>query len=384
MLTTLTRRAPEDEICPLQSRRDFLHSACITGALTFAGLPFNSRATASAGSLRPTSVASVAVDGLANPEDLAIIPGTDWIVTSAAPSEQIKKARSFFVNIRTHEVRPAYPDNCAFDLDRERFGDIAAPEAIKFHGLDVVKAADGTIMLYQVNHALNVGPAGHAMGRESIEVFQIAMTPQGPSLRWRGAIPVPSWVIGNDCCGLPEGGVAVTNTTFGGMEGFPMMAAGKTSGQVLEWHDRKQGWSVVEGTDVNAPNGIAISSQGKYYFICSTATKQLHRISRSHPHADRMTIDIGTLADNVTWTPDRQLLVAGHVAELSTLMQSVHAGKLGGTFRATKVDPITMNAKVLLEATVSDCIVSTVLQTGENEIWVGDIGLENKLLVYHL
>ena len=381
MLRALQRRPADNEICRLQSRRSFLHTACMTGALTFAGLPFNSRATSSDGSLSPRSVA---VDGLANPEDLAIIPGTDWIITSAAPSEQIKNARSFFVNIRTHEARPAYPDNCAFDLDHERFGDIAPPEAIKFHGLDVVKAEDGTIALYQVNHALNVGAAGHAMGRESIEVFQIVMTPLGPSLRWRGAIPVPSWVVGNDCCALPEGGVAVTNTSFGGMEGFPMMATGKSSGQVLEWHDRKQGWSVVEGTDVNAPNGIAISSQGKYYFICSTATKKLHRISRSNPHGDRMTIDVGTLADNITWTLDRQLLVAGHVAELDTLMKSVHAGKLGGVFRATKVDPITMKAKVLLEASVSNCIVSTALQTGEKEIWLGDIGLENKLLVYSI
>ncbi|HEV7445800.1 MAG TPA: hypothetical protein VGO18_24705 [Steroidobacteraceae bacterium] len=353
----------------------------MTGALTFAGLPFNSRATSSDGSLSPRSVA---VDGLANPEDLAIIPGTDWIITSASPSEQIKKTRSFFVNTRTQEARPAYPDNCTFDLDRERFGDIALPEAVKFHGLDVVKAEDGTLTLYQVNHALNVGPAGHTMGRESIEVFQIAMTPHGPSLRWRGAIPVPSWVVGNDCCALPEGGVAVTNTSFGGMEGFPMMATGKSSGQVLEWHDRKQGWSVVEGTDVNAPNGTAISSQGKYFFICSTATKQLHRISRSNPHGDRVTIDVGTLADNITWTLDRQLLVAGHVAELDTLMKSVHAGKLGGVFRATKVDPITMKSKVLLEASVSNCIVSTALQTGEKEIWLGDIGLENKLLVYSI
>jgi hypothetical protein len=43
-----------------------------------------------------------------------------------------------------------------------------------------------------------------------------------------------------------------------------------------------------------------------------------------------------------------------------------------------------MKAKVLLEASVSDCIVSTTLQTGENEIWLGDFGLENKLLVYHI
>jgi hypothetical protein len=69
---------------------------------------------------------------------------------------------------------------------------------------------------------------------------------------------------------------------------------------------------------------------------------------------------------------------------LDTLMKSVHAGKLGGVFRATKVDPITMKSKVLREASVSNCIVSTALQTGEKEIWLGDIGLENKLLVYSI
>src|SRR5260221_11419997 len=118
MLRTSPHRPAADERCPLQSRRDFLHTACITGALTFAGIPFNSRATASEGSRSPTSVA---VAGLANPEDLAIIPGTDWIITTASPSEQIKKTRSFFVNTRKQETSPAYPDNFTFHLDPERF-----------------------------------------------------------------------------------------------------------------------------------------------------------------------------------------------------------------------------------------------------------------------
>src|SRR5260221_7346971 len=102
----------------VQSRRNFRHTACMTGALTFAGLPFKWSASPSGGSLSPRSVA---VDGLANPEDLAIIPGTDWIITSASPSEQIKKTRSFFVNTRKQETSPAYPDNFTFHLDPERF-----------------------------------------------------------------------------------------------------------------------------------------------------------------------------------------------------------------------------------------------------------------------
>ena len=72
----------------------------------------------------------------------------------------MKEARSFFVNVRTHALRPAYPENCVFDLDRERFGDIQPPEAIHFHGLDVVRDSSGTLVLYQVNHVLKAGPFG--------------------------------------------------------------------------------------------------------------------------------------------------------------------------------------------------------------------------------
>jgi hypothetical protein len=380
MLMRPTHPGEEQDTGILRSRREFLRDGVISGAATLASSSLYSRALAAERWRGPTTVA---VDGLANPEDIAIIPGSDWIVTSGSAGGQIKEAQSFFVNIRTHEVRPAYPKNCAFDLDRDRFGDIAPPQAIRFHGLDVAKTADGAITLYQVNHVVSTEP-GHSVGRESIEVLQIDMMAHGPSLRWRGAIPLPSWVVGNDCCALPEGGVAVTNTAFGGFEGFPMMLAGKSSGQVLEWHDRKRGWSVVEGTDLNAPNGIAVSVDGKYFFICSWATKQFHRISRAEPHTDRTTINIGALADNVTWTPDGHLLVAGQMDELASLMKSAQAGTFGGAFRATKVEPSTMKATILLEGNLSGCIVSTALEAREGEIWLGDIGLENKLLFYQL
>lgn len=362
----------------MTSRRELLRVAAITGAAGLAGLPMHKQTAAAPVALH---LSHVVVNGLANPEDLELIPGSDWIITSGGPGAKGRKARTFFVNSRTREVRAAYPENCTLTLDRESFGDIAPPEAIRFHGLDVGRTKGGEIVLYQINHVVPAEP-GHMVGRESIEVFHIELGPHGPSLHWRGAILLPSWTAANDCCALPEGGVAVTSTTFGGFEGFPMMLSGKSSGQVLEWHDRSEGWSIVEGTDLNSPNGIAVSPNGEYFFICSWAVRKFHRISRRSPHSDRTTIDVGALADNVTWTPDGALLIAGQLSDMPSLMHQSQTGNFDVGFRATRVDPVTMKSAVLLEANPGGCMISTAQLTVPGDIWLGDVGLEDRLLVY--
>jgi DNA-binding beta-propeller fold protein YncE len=365
------------------TRRTFLRSACAAGAAAVVAGPLYSAArTANAG---PPAESSIPVPGLSIPEDLAAIPGTDWIITSAFPSPPTAKATTFFVNTRSHEVRAAFPDNCTFDFDRHRFGEMAPPEVTTFHGLDVGKTSDGRIVLYQINCTAPVSP-GKLIGRDAIEVFDIdTAVSHAPSLRWRGAIALPSWAPGNDCAALPEGGVAVTNTAFGGMvPGLSMLLSGKSSGDVLEWHDREGGWSVIEGTDVSSPNGIAVSADGRYLYVVSSTTKQLHRISRSEPHRDRTTTDLGMVGDNVTWTSDGHLLVVGAMGEIGDIFKAAFAGKLGGPFRIVKVDPASMAVETVLEAKTDGCIPSTALQVSHHEIWVGALGLKDKLLTYQI
>ena len=114
----------------MTSRRDLLQLAAAVG---LAGLQKRARGDSPPRTFR---LSRVAVDGLANPEDLALIPSSDWIITSGGPGAKGRQARTFFVNTRTREVRSAYPDNCTFTQDRQTFGDIAPPEAIRFHHLD--------------------------------------------------------------------------------------------------------------------------------------------------------------------------------------------------------------------------------------------------------
>jgi hypothetical protein len=323
----------------------------------------------------------VVIRGVQNPEDFAVIPGTEWVVTAAKSGAIFEEARSFFVNLRTHEVRPAYPENCVFDLDHERFGEISPPEAVHFHGLDVVRGADGVLTLYQVSHPLSSGPRKGA-GRESVEIFEIVVGAEGPSLVWRGAVVAPSFVNGNEVCALPEGGFALTNFALGAM--FSLVAAKGSSGHILEWRDRDSGWRIVEGTDVNAPNGAAISPDEAYYFIASWATQQVHRVSRENPHGDRVTIDTGILNDNITWTPDGRLLVAGPATSADYVFECMAKGtKPQASFRAIKFDPVTMETQILVEDQIPDFFATTAVQISEREVWVsGHPG--DRLLVYEL
>jgi Zn finger protein HypA/HybF involved in hydrogenase expression len=112
----------------------------------------------------------------------------------------------------------AWPDNFTVDLDQARFGDIDPPSAYAFHGIEVIQRG-GIVELYVVNHAPEHGEGG---GRESVEVFEIDLPASGPALRWRGAVPGPAWLGGNDLCCLPEGGFAITNFCYPGPEAMQM------------------------------------------------------------------------------------------------------------------------------------------------------------------
>ena len=319
--------------------------------------------------------------GFENPEDIVAVPGSDWVITSALCGPALPRARTFFVNIRTHEMRPAWPDNVIIDLDRDRFGDVAPPKAYSFHGLDVIRRGD-VIELYQVNHAPWHAPGE---GRESVEVFEIDLEATGPRLRWRGAVLGPAWLNGNDLCALPEGGFAVTNFCYPGPDATRMGRAGGVCGNVLEWRSLQEGWSIVPGSDLNYPNGIAQGPATDAYLVAAWGLKTLVRVSRSAPHGGRVEVPMPGLIDNITCTPDGGVLLCVQEIEREELWARVGSGKgLGACpFQAVRVDPFTLETRVLLRDDLPDFFATTALQVSESEIWVSSAH-GGRILVYDL
>jgi hypothetical protein len=318
--------------------------------------------------------------GVENAEDIVAIPGSDWVITGAMSLANIPRPRSFFVNTRTHELRPAWPDNCRMDLDRARFGDVEPPKAYNFHGLDVIRRGS-IIEVYQVNHAPE--PRNPGEGRESVEVFEIDLMSSGPSLRWRGAVLGPSWLGGNDLCALPEGGFAITNFCYPGPEAPKMGLAGGINGNVLEWKNRDIGWTIVEGTDLNYPNGIALAPKGDAYFVASWGLKKLVRVPRANAPVSRVEIPMAGLIDNITWTPDGAMLCCVQIDDMAKLFEKAAAGMVDDPFQAVRVDPVTLETKIIAAEHVAGFFATTVLQINAQEIWASS-AFGNRLIVLDL
>jgi hypothetical protein len=318
------------------------------------------------------------ITGVESAEDIVAIPGSDWVITGGMASPANPRPRTFFINSRTHEFRPAWPDNCALDLDSARFGDIAPPSAYTFHGLDVIQRGS-IIEVYQVNHA-----PGHGEGRESVEVFEIDLTADGPSLRWRGAVIGPAWLGGNDLCALPEGGFAVTNFCYPGPEAMKMGLAGGINGNVLEWRNSDEGWTIVPGTDLNFPNGIAVTPGGDAYIVASWGAKKLVRVPRRNSSVTRVEIPLEGLIDNITWTPDGAMLCCVQIDDADKLFAKVGStGTAAGPFQGVRVDPVTLETKILVADDVPDFFATTVLQVSEKEVWASS-AMGDRLIAFDL
>lgn len=320
--------------------------------------------------------------GVENAEDIVRIPGSEWVITGAMSIGDVLRPRMFFVNVRTHKMRAAWPDKVVIDLDRARFGDVEPPSAYSFHGLDVTMRGSA-IEVLAVNHSPEHGPDA-GKGRESVEFFEVDMAADGPSLRWRGAALGPSWLGGNDLTALPGGGFAITNFCYPGPEATMMGRAGGICGNVLEWRSRDEGWSIVPGTDLNFPNGIALAPDGQSYFVASWGTKKVVRVPRPGSDVSRAEIPMEGMIDNFTSTPDGALLACVQVGDPASLFARVEAGeKIECRFQAVRIDPATLETRILVEDEVPDFFATTVLQIGEREVWASAV-IGNKLVAYDL
>ena len=92
------------------------------------------------------------------------------------------------------------------------------------------------------------GPGGEELlavvnhgGREAIELFAISFE-RGPTLEWRGCVPMPEGLMANDVAWLPDGGFVVTNFSPT-LEGIGLVAlwtgfeivTGRETGGVYRW-----------------------------------------------------------------------------------------------------------------------------------------------------
>ena len=291
------------------------------------------------------------------PEDLLLVPGGEWVISSGMAANGAIRA----ISLRDRTTTVLFPAAASkVQRDTKTYqscpGPIDPAEKDKFraHGLYLRAGRNSVHTLWVVHHG----------DRESIEVFELDARARPPVLTWTGCAVAPDPIGLNSVVGLPDGGFVTTNFSPRGQDGAARtrMMAGENNGELWEWHTAS-GWKKVPGSDAAGPNGLEISSDGKWLYIGGWGSQSVIRLSRGQTPVKRESVPAGFRVDNLRMTPDGSILAAGQGGTAPA--QTSHVGRLN-----TK----TMKFQELIRYPYGDAFSAgtVAIQVGK-EIWVGAV-----------
>ena len=236
------------------------------------------------------------VCGAHNPEDLARIPGTRWLIATGFADG----AGLSLVDTRARTLsrwRPAIP------ADADRRGacpSVLDPERLNAHGLSLRARGGGRYALHVVNHG----------GRESIEVFNVDTRSDRPTLTWTGCLPMPAGLAANSVATFSDGAVLATVLTRPGTT-IADFVAGRPTGGVYEWRPGASGFRLLPGTELPGDNGLETSPDARQFYVVAFGWRAVvvyQRADTSAPVLRAVAPDF--MPDNIHWDGAR-LIVAG-------------------------------------------------------------------------
>lgn len=242
------------------------------------------------------------VCGLTNAEDLVLVPGTRWVLSSGmAPGGGL-----YLVDSATRAWRQLYagaPEQVRHDA--ATYGLCSEPpklESFVSHGLHLRPGQNGHSTLYVVGHG----------GREAIEVFDVDANSDQPALMWRGCVPMPEGeVAANSVTSLRDGTLLATVLMHPGQT-FSDVFSGVPTGAVYRWSPGDDGFAKIPGSELPGNNGIEVSADEREIFVVSTGLATISVFANTVPTRPlRATQPLDFGPDNIHMGRDGQLITAG-------------------------------------------------------------------------
>jgi sugar lactone lactonase YvrE len=294
--------------------------------------------------------------GQQGPEDLVVVPGSQWVVASAyGGSGGINLVR--VSDRRSIVAFPSDGEKVRFD-SKAYVGCSGPPDRsskAKFltHGLSLQAGKKSVHRLFVVAHG----------ARESIEVFELDTAPATPVLTWIGCVVAPDPIGLNSVRWLPDGGFIATDFLARNIsaDSRAKMLTGEKNGALWEWH-ANTGWVKVPGSEAAGANGIEISEDGKTLYVAAWGSQSFFRLSRGQTAPKRDEVPLGFRVDNIRWAKDGSILASGQ------------GGTAPGeqTTTVVKIDPKTlMITPVLKRPNVDAFGGGTVAVEIGKDLWVG-------------
>ena len=304
-------------------------------------------ALAACGSIEPITScdpvgAATPLCGFQNPEDLALLPDGQVIVSEYGDAGA-RPGRISLLDLESGKHQSLYAGGGPPGAGPWGAADCEPPsEAFSPHGIHLSKRAGGSLQLLVVQHG----------GRESVEMFEVLPAQTTWQLAWRGCAVVPDGAL-NDVVALPEGGFLVTRFGPSSTPAFMFAAAkatlfGGETGWVYAW-SRTQGFSEVPGTRVAGPNGIELSADGAKIFLNATLASEVLRIDRRTGAVEARAAV--TQPDNLTWASDGRLRVASLRGAMREMLScnGLERGSCPMPFAIVALDPETMATETVYQ-----------------------------------
>ena len=243
------------------------------------------------------------------------------------------------------------------------WGDPACPgpidDAMVSHGESLAKRNNGKWALYVVNHAR----------RESIEMFELTQTGGRWTLIWRGC------EIGNhpynDVAILPDGGFVGTQPMALLRPGEKITHGTGITGYVAHWAPG-EGESEITTTRMRFPNGILVSPDGRYMYVNEFLGGHVLKVDLKD--GKRVgSINVDFLPDNLTWTPQGDMLSAGIKGGPTEKCPKENSRPCDLSFGIVEINPASMQIRRQYDSEGKDIIVAGVtvaLRVGDDLILV--------------
>lgn len=298
------------------------------------------------------------VTDLWNPEDLVELPGTPWIIVSGMRSER-HPGRVFKVD----RNNPAGASELG--LMGASVLPWLDPGVFNPHGIATRRLGADTFELLVVDHG----------GGEAIDRLIVKMADGTPFIVDGEKLMQPPGTSANAVAHLPDGGFVMTSMFDpGDCETPSRFAKGQQTGQVWRWSPW-QSWSRFGDVQMSAANGIAASEDGCTIIVCEWAARRIWRLDgQGRPLAK---VETNFLPDNLRWTDDGHLLLAGQSDRPEAVFGCVARGdRCPLAFRVVRLDPESLAMTDLIA-----CDEATAVSQGfggatgalavDDKIWVG-------------
>jgi len=310
------------------------------------------------------------VCGPQNAEDLVLVPGTKWIISSGmAPGAAIT-----LIDSQEKYWSELYPaDSPRVQQNMELYGacpGLPDPDNFITHGMSLRPGENGRSTLYVVSHG----------GREAIEIFDVYASSARPVITWTGCVLMPQGMVANSVVSLSDGSLLVT-VPLHPDKTIADAFAGEPTGAVYEWSPGDSEFEMVQGTELPYCNGIEVSADEQEIYVVSSGLFTIVAYTHSNPARQlRSTKPMAIVPDNIHMSIDGRLITAGMVIDDPTCGGLQDSGEFvleefatcARPFIARAIDPQSMKGEDLVTGPASEHFsnATMALHVGNN-IWIG-------------